>query len=368
MAKKNKTPELPSFEQCRIITVPIERLIPYQRNLRKYDDTIPVLEECIRQFGFDDPIVIDNDNFIICGHARWKAARRLGLKELPCIKVTDLNPRQVNAYRLADNKTAEQSEWNKAALNRELKKWKDFDFKPFKFEPITYKGEKGALARDFIVPPFSVIRGKGSTCTDLDMKWSSRYCPYEKNYPAHLCEVLVSWFTPVGGKIISPLFKSDAMEYIATELGYKYLDTLPSSEEKTDMLFLDLLSSAEQSMSLDNDTLNTIKDAAGTLSDNRFIVAAVKECNDASMGYRSTKGSELEKFLRELGFKYYNELIHVYKNASELDDDHEAFLRTRIVPSRHITIMIFYKGKTKKIRTVFSDKCTAEKKEVSLSA
>ena len=368
MAKKNKTPELPSFEQCRIITVPIERLIPYQRNLRKYDDTIPVLEECIRQFGFDDPIVIDNDNFIICGHARWKAARRLGLKELPCIKVTDLNPRQVNAYRLADNKTAEQSEWNKAALTRELKTWSEFDFKPFSFEPLTYKGEKGTLARDFIVPPFSVIQSRSDICLNLDVKWAPLCSSCKQDYPAHLCEILFNWFTPVGGTIISPLYKSDVAKYIAAELGYKYLDNLPSSEEETDMLFLDLFSFAEQSMSLDADTLNTIKGAAGTLSDNRFIVAIVKERNDASMGYRSTKGSELEKFLRELGFKYYNELIHIYKDTCELDDDHEAFLRTRKVPSRHLTMMVFYKGKVKKIRDIFPDKCTTKKKEVSLSA
>lgn len=368
IAMKNNHPKMPDIDRRCIMMVPIERILPYRMNPRNHDATIPVLMDSIRQFGFNVPIIIEKDFFIVCGHARWIAAMRLGREELPCIRVTDLTPQQIHAFRLVDNKTAEQAEWNKDALRCEIGNLKDFDLKPFDFKPLLKKEDKdtGALSREFIVPPFSVIRGKGSTCMDLDVKWASRYCPYEKNYPAHICEVLFSWFTPPGGTILSPTCESDAMKYIATELGYKFLDSLPS-EEETDMLYLNLFSTAAQSMSLDDTTLNLIKGAACTLSDNRFIVAAVQECNDKSMGYRSTKGSELETFLHELGFEYYNELIHVYKDASELDDDNESFLRTRIVPSRHLTIMVFYKGEIKKIRDIFPKTCTVEK-EVCLSA
>lgn len=350
---------MPTIDNRRIITVAIERILPYHRNPRNNEDTIPVLMESIRQFGFNVPIVTGSDYFIVCGSARWKAARRMGLKELPCIMVKDLTPKQLRAFRLVDNKTAEQAEWNKKALRLEVDKWKNIDIKPFRFRPILAKTDEeiGALSRDFIVPPFSVIRGRSTTCMTIDQKWASRRSSFKQDYPAHLCEILFSWFVPVGGTIISPLYESDAMEYYATELGYKYLDSVPS-EEATDMLYLDLFSGTEQSMSLDADTLNTIKGAAGTLSDNRFIVAAVQECNDKSIGYRSTKGSELETLLRDLGFKFYNEIVYIYKDVEELVYDPEAFLRTRVVPSRHITIMTFFQGKTKKIRDVFPEKCT----------
>lgn len=74
----------------------------------------------IREFGFRQPIVVDADHVIICGHTRWKAAQKLGLDEAPVHIAHDLTPEQIKAYRIADNKTAELAEWDYSLLPLEI--------------------------------------------------------------------------------------------------------------------------------------------------------------------------------------------------------------------------------------------------------
>lgn len=74
----------------------------------------------IKEFGWKQPIVVDKDHVIIVGHTRLKAAQKLGLKKIPVIVASDLSPAQVKAYRLADNKTGELSNWIFEELNFEL--------------------------------------------------------------------------------------------------------------------------------------------------------------------------------------------------------------------------------------------------------
>lgn len=98
----------------------IERVRPYENNPRLNDGAVDAVAESIRQFGFRQPIVVDGDGVIVCGHTRWKAAQRLGLATVPVHVATDLTPDQVRAYRLADNKVAELAEWNLELLPLEL--------------------------------------------------------------------------------------------------------------------------------------------------------------------------------------------------------------------------------------------------------
>jgi len=90
----------------------------------------------IKEFGFKQPIVVDKEFTIIAGHTRLKAAKKLGLKEVPVIVADDLNDAQVKAYRLADNKTAEFAEWDMSALATELQELEtvEFDMARFGFE------------------------------------------------------------------------------------------------------------------------------------------------------------------------------------------------------------------------------------------
>ena len=95
-------------------------LIPYENNPRINDDAIDVVANSIKEFGFKNPIIIDKDNVIVCGHTRRLAAIKLGLTEVPCIRADDLTEDQVKAFRVADNKTSELSTWDLDKLKIEL--------------------------------------------------------------------------------------------------------------------------------------------------------------------------------------------------------------------------------------------------------
>ena len=94
----------------------IEKIIPYARNPRKNQD-IDKVASSIKEYGFQQPLVLDKDNIIIVGHTRFSAAKKLGLK---CLIADKLTNAQVKAYRIADNRVAEESKWDNELLNLEL--------------------------------------------------------------------------------------------------------------------------------------------------------------------------------------------------------------------------------------------------------
>ena len=98
----------------------INELIPYINNPRINDGAVDKVASSIKNFGFKNPIIIDKENVIIAGHTRLKAAKKLGLKEVPVIRVEDLTENQIKAFRIADNKTAEFADWDIELLNIEL--------------------------------------------------------------------------------------------------------------------------------------------------------------------------------------------------------------------------------------------------------
>lgn len=95
-------------------------LIPYEKNPRYNDNAVPAVAASIKQFGFKVPIIIDENNIIIAGHTRLKAAQQLGLDKVPCVIADDLTDAQIKAYRLADNKVGELAEWNDDFMFLEL--------------------------------------------------------------------------------------------------------------------------------------------------------------------------------------------------------------------------------------------------------
>jgi len=106
---------------------PITDIRPYENNPRLKDDAVEAVAESIRQFGFRQPIVVDTEGVIICGHTRWKAAQKLGLEKVPVHVAKDLTPEQIKAYRIADNKTAELADWNYDLLPIELSQLQGMD-------------------------------------------------------------------------------------------------------------------------------------------------------------------------------------------------------------------------------------------------
>lgn len=117
-----------------IVLIDVENIIPYEKNARKNDAAVKYVAESIKQFGFRQPIIVDKNNVIICGHTRLKAAKKLGLEKAPCIIAEDLTDEQVKAYRLADNKVAEKAEWDYSLLNAEIEELIDFDWEALGFE------------------------------------------------------------------------------------------------------------------------------------------------------------------------------------------------------------------------------------------
>ena len=99
---------------------PLAEIKPYEKNPRVNDAAVDAVAESIRRFGFRQPIVVDGEGVIVCGHTRWKAAQKLGLERVPVHVACDLTPEQIRAYRIADNKTAELAEWNLDLLPLEL--------------------------------------------------------------------------------------------------------------------------------------------------------------------------------------------------------------------------------------------------------
>lgn len=100
---------------------------PYEKNPRDNDAAVAAVANSIKTYGFRQPIVVDADGVIICGHTRWKAAQKLGLAEVPVHVATDLTPAQVKAYRIADNKVAELADWDKELLPIELEELRGMD-------------------------------------------------------------------------------------------------------------------------------------------------------------------------------------------------------------------------------------------------
>ena len=99
---------------------PLADITPYEKNPRLNDDAVDAVAASLREFGFRQPIVVDEAGVIVCGHTRYKAALKLGLAKAPVHVAKDLTPAQIKAYRIADNKTAELSDWNYDLLPIEL--------------------------------------------------------------------------------------------------------------------------------------------------------------------------------------------------------------------------------------------------------
>ena len=123
----------------------IGELTPYEKNAKKHDQKqIDNVAESLRQFGFVQPVVVDKDGVIVIGHCRVLAAKKLGMKEVPCVSVDELTPEQVQALRIVDNKTNE-SEWDFDLLAAELPEIDlsafDFDFDIDDISPDDYGTE-----------------------------------------------------------------------------------------------------------------------------------------------------------------------------------------------------------------------------------
>ena len=127
----------------------ISELIPYENNPRKNDSAVDAVAASIKEFGFKVPIIIDRDGVIVAGHTRLKAAKKLGMETVPCIIADDLSPKQIQAFRLADNKTAELADWDFDMLSVELSDLDDIDMSEFGFDMSEFEEPAEAAEDDY---------------------------------------------------------------------------------------------------------------------------------------------------------------------------------------------------------------------------
>ena len=110
--------------------------MPYENNARKHtEEDVQTIINSIQEFGFNDPVgVWGENNIIVEGHGRFLAAKKLGIKEIPCIRLDELSDEQRKAYTLAHNKTAEMSTWDFEKLEIELESISGIDMSEFGFD------------------------------------------------------------------------------------------------------------------------------------------------------------------------------------------------------------------------------------------
>lgn len=123
------------MDNLKIEYVDIKSIKPYHKNARHNDgEATERVAASIKAFGFQQPILVDDNNIIITGHTRLKAALSLGMDKVPIAHAVNLTDEQIKAYRLADNRVAEYSSWDKELLNIELAEFETIDMSQFGFD------------------------------------------------------------------------------------------------------------------------------------------------------------------------------------------------------------------------------------------
>lgn len=123
------------MEELNIVYKPIKELKPYKKNAKKHSkEQVEQIANSIKEFGFTQPVIIDEHNSVVAGHGRILGAKKAGLKQVPTVCLEELTEEQIKAYRLVDNKLNE-SEWDYSLLDEELENLtEDIDMDLFGFE------------------------------------------------------------------------------------------------------------------------------------------------------------------------------------------------------------------------------------------
>lgn len=161
----------------------LSKIKPYEKNARKIPQrAVDKVAASLLEFGWQQPIVVDKKGVIIVGHTRWHAAGQLAWKTAPVHVADKLTPAQVKAYRLADNRTNEETSWNLELLAPEIQilAGMKFDLKLTGFEmaeldgflhPLDQAAASRTLAERFGVPPFSVLDARQGYWQDRKRAW-----------------------------------------------------------------------------------------------------------------------------------------------------------------------------------------------------
>lgn len=360
-----------------------------------------------------------------------RAAKQLGLKTAPCLIADDLTDEQIKAYRLVDNKTAELAEWDFSLLEAELAEIADIDMELFGFEfdtDITIDEPKsGSLADKYIEPPFSILDTRQGRWQDRKRIWSDILKSGEGRaegllgqglkdlaekhganltgtsiFDPVLCEVLLQWFCPRGGKVIDPFAGGSVRgmvsalmgnAYTGMDLSAKQIEANERAWEKEsptatldggsitkpqwicgdsreidtrvdgefDFLltcppYADLEVYSDDPRDISNMEYadfraayrEILHKAFDKLKENAYAAIVVGEVRDKKGYYYNFVGDTIE-IGREYGLQYYNECILVNQVATAALRADKQFSKRRKVVKTHQNVLVFLKGKETEI-------------------
>jgi DNA modification methylase len=246
--------------------IPLEKLIAYAGNPRKNDHAVEAVASAIKRFGFRVPVLAKSDGSLIDGHLRVKAAKHLGMKEVPVVLCDDLSEADIKALRISINRMAELAEWDSELLSAELEglaaegiTLEDVGFDTAALEELgadlglnqSEQPETKKLSDRFGVAPFSVLNAREGWWQDRKRSWLSLGIQSElgrsddalkfseackKGYASDsaelagtsifdpvLCELAYSWFCPKDGMVLDPFAGGSVRGIVASQLGRKYV-------------------------------------------------------------------------------------------------------------------------------------------------
>lgn len=227
----------------------IDLIKPYPKNAKAHPaDQVEKIANSIREFGFNQPVVIDDEGVVIVGHGRLEAAKHLGITEVPVLRL-NLSDDQAKAYRLADNKLNE-SRWEMDLVIEELRELpvEMIDLTGFSANLLLEDtGVKGSLADKFIAPPFSVLDTKQGYWKDRRKTWLDLGIRSEVGreeglisggdpnsmmgsinagtsvFDPVLCEIAYSWFNVAHGTVLDPFAGGSVRGVVASKLLQQYV-------------------------------------------------------------------------------------------------------------------------------------------------
>jgi len=237
-----------------------DKLIPYTRNPRNNKGAVAKVAASIKEYGFRQPIVVDGEMVVVAGHTRLAAAWQLGLGKVPVHIADNLSDTQIQAYRIMDNRSHEEAEWDDELLGIELADLSDQDFdldltgfsaaeieqlmNDESLSDITPGGGNGELARKFLVPPFSVLDTRMGYWQDRKRAWNSIGIESrdgrDENLIGHsplvniinagtstfdpvLCELVYLWFSNKENIILDPFSGGSVRGIVASKLERNYI-------------------------------------------------------------------------------------------------------------------------------------------------
>jgi len=252
----------PASVEAAAVWVDRKSLVPWGKNPRKNDAAVKKVVESIKRFGFASPIIARRENNeVIAGHTRLKAAEVLGLDRVP-VRYLDLDPAEAHLLALADNKLNEVAEWIPADVASILSEYSledaelaGFDSKELDAlaselgaeDPLKDTTDGASLSDRFIVPPFSVLDARQGYWQDRKRAWIATGLKSERGRDATtfhnktlpdgigdgiseqsifdpvLCELAYAWFCPPSGRILDPFAGGSVRGIVAASLGREYV-------------------------------------------------------------------------------------------------------------------------------------------------